>query len=67
MHHPTLEIVVCPECAAPAEVVDRVVLESTDGPIERDLHRTAPLHGAGGATGEPTGRRRDHGRADPRR
>ena len=37
MHHPTLEIVGCPECAAPAEVVDRFVLESTDGPIEHAI------------------------------
>lgn len=34
MQLPTLEIVGCPECAAPAEVADRFVLESTDGPIE---------------------------------
>jgi hypothetical protein len=31
----TLEIVNCPECTAPAEVADRFVLESTDGPIKR--------------------------------
>jgi hypothetical protein len=24
----------CPECGAPAEVVDRDALESTDGPVE---------------------------------
>lgn len=24
----------CPECGLPAEVLDRYVLESTDGPIE---------------------------------
>ncbi len=30
----TLEIVECPECTAPAEIVDRFVLESTAGPIE---------------------------------
>jgi hypothetical protein len=24
----------CPECGAPAEIVDRDALESTDGPIE---------------------------------
>jgi hypothetical protein len=29
-----LDLVVCPECAAPAEVVDRYVLPSTDGPVE---------------------------------
>jgi hypothetical protein len=28
------DLVGCPACAAPAEVVDRYVLESTDGPIE---------------------------------
>ena len=27
-----LDLVVCPECAAPAEIVDRFVLPSTDGP-----------------------------------
>lgn len=30
----TLELVGCPECGAPAEVVDRFVLESTDCPVE---------------------------------
>ena len=29
-----LDLMGCPACAAPAEVVDRYVLESTDGPIE---------------------------------
>jgi hypothetical protein len=28
------DLVGCPACAAPAEVVDRYALESTDGPIE---------------------------------
>ncbi len=28
------ELVDCPECGLPAEVLDRFVLESTDGPIE---------------------------------
>lgn len=45
----TFEIVDCPECTAPAEVVDRFVFESTNGPIEhgyRALRPTAPLHGA---------------------
>jgi hypothetical protein len=29
-----LDLVVCPECAAPAEVVDRFALPSTDGDVE---------------------------------
>jgi hypothetical protein len=29
-----LDLVACPSCGAPAEVVDRYVLESTDGPVE---------------------------------
>ena len=29
-----LDLVVCPECSAPAEVVDRFTLPSTDGPVE---------------------------------
>jgi hypothetical protein len=29
-----LELVVCPECAAPAEIVDRFALPSTDGAVE---------------------------------
>ena len=29
-----MELVGCPTCGAPAEVVDRYVLNSTDGPIE---------------------------------
>ena len=29
-----IDLVGCPACAAPAEIVDRYVLESTDGPIE---------------------------------
>jgi hypothetical protein len=29
-----MDLTTCPECAAPAEVTDRAVLESTDGPIE---------------------------------
>jgi hypothetical protein len=31
---PGLDLVVCPDCAAPAEVVDRFTLRSTDGPVE---------------------------------
>ena len=30
----TLQLVGCPQCAAPAEITDRFVLESTDGPVE---------------------------------
>jgi hypothetical protein len=29
-----MELTVCPECAEPAEIQWRAVLESTDGPIE---------------------------------
>jgi hypothetical protein len=29
-----MDLTVCPECAAPAEIEWRAVLESTDGPIE---------------------------------
>ena len=29
-----LDLVVCPECAAPAQVVDRFDLPGTDGPVE---------------------------------
>jgi hypothetical protein len=29
-----LDLAVCPECAAPAEVLDRFALSSTDGPVE---------------------------------
>ena len=29
-----LDLVVCPECAAPAEVVDRFAVPSTHGPVE---------------------------------
>lgn len=30
----TPEYVGCPDCGAPAEIVDRFVLNSTDGPLE---------------------------------
>jgi len=33
-----------PDCGAPAEVIDRFVLESTDGPIEHVKVRCAALH-----------------------
>lgn len=29
-----MDTVDCPECGLPAEVLDRFVLESTDGPVE---------------------------------
>jgi hypothetical protein len=29
-----LELINCPECGLPAEIIDRVMLPSTDGPIE---------------------------------
>ena len=29
-----MELVTCPECGDPAEVVERFVLDSTDGPVE---------------------------------
>lgn len=29
-----IDVVACPECGAPAEVVDRFDLPSTDGPVE---------------------------------
>jgi fatty-acyl-CoA synthase len=44
-----LDMVGCPACAAPAEVIERYVLESTDGPIEHatvlctDRHRFTVL------------------------
>jgi hypothetical protein len=49
----SLEIIGCPECAAPAEVVDRFVLESTDGPVAHAVvlcvlrHRFTMLVGLG--------------------
>ena len=33
-HQITLELVECPDCHAPAEVVDRFVLAGTSGPVE---------------------------------
>ena len=37
-----LDLVGCPACAAPAEIVERFVLDSTDGPIE---HATVTYSG----------------------
>ena len=39
-----METTTCPDCGAPAEVTDRFVLESTDGPIEHVKVRCAALH-----------------------
>jgi hypothetical protein len=39
-----LDMVGCPACAAPAEVVERFVLDSTDGPIEHATVRCADRH-----------------------
>ena len=39
-----MDTTTCPECGAPAEVTDRFVLESTDGPIEHVRVRCAGLH-----------------------
>jgi hypothetical protein len=39
-----MDTTTCPECGAPAEVTDRFVLESTDGPIEHLKLRCAGLH-----------------------
>jgi hypothetical protein len=38
-----LDLTSCPECGVPADVVERFVLASTDGPIEH-----ARVHCAGG-------------------
>ena len=37
-----MDTTTCPECGAPAEVTDRSVLESTDGPIEHVRVRLRP-------------------------
>ncbi len=39
-----VDMVGCPTCAAPAEIVDRYVLESTDGPIEHATVLCADRH-----------------------
>jgi hypothetical protein len=39
-----LDLVVCPECAAPAEVVDRFPLPSTDGDVEHARIRCLYRH-----------------------
>jgi hypothetical protein len=63
-----LEINTCPDCGRPAEVLDRFVLPSTDGPVEHLKTRcitghwyTAPA-GYRRAAGTPTAAaRRDAG------
>lgn len=44
MENITLELVGCPECQTTAEIVDRFVLESTDGPVEHVKVRCARGH-----------------------
>jgi hypothetical protein len=39
-----LDVVGCPECEVPAEVVERFVLPSTDGPVEHVTVRCANRH-----------------------
>lgn len=39
-----IDLVGCPACTAPAEIVDRYVLESTDGPIEHATVVCASRH-----------------------
>ncbi len=39
-----METTRCPECGQPAEVLDRAVLESTDGPVEHAHVRCVRRH-----------------------
>jgi hypothetical protein len=39
-----MDMTSCPECGEPAEVFDRQVLESTDGPIEHARVRCVRRH-----------------------
>ncbi|HEX6257811.1 MAG TPA: hypothetical protein VFZ70_18525 [Euzebyales bacterium] len=41
---PMPQLTACPQCAAPAEIVRRTVLESTDGPIEHAAVRCVARH-----------------------
>lgn len=41
---PSLVMTQCPECDSPAEVVDRFVAESSDGPIEEVKVRCLQRH-----------------------
>jgi hypothetical protein len=38
------ELTACPECSATAEVTDRVLLDSTDGPVEHARIRCVRRH-----------------------
>ncbi len=42
--HGTITLVACPECGSTAEVTDRRVLDSTDGPIEHGRVRCVDGH-----------------------
>ena len=39
-----MDLTCCPACGVPAEVIDRFVLESTDGPVEHARIRCAGRH-----------------------
>ena len=39
-----MDLTTCPECAAPAEVLDRFVLESTAGPVDHARVRCVRGH-----------------------
>jgi hypothetical protein len=39
-----MDITTCPDCAEPAEVVERFVLESTDGPVDHARIRCVRGH-----------------------
>lgn len=39
-----MDITGCPECGVPAEVTDRFVVDSTDGPVEHVRIRCADRH-----------------------
>jgi len=38
------DLTACPECSATAEVTDRVMLDSTDGPVEHARIRCVRRH-----------------------